>query len=34
MLIDKEGCEMGAIAGAANWDSPDALALIGALKGG
>jgi hypothetical protein len=34
MLIDKDGCELGVVAGAANWDSPDALSLIGALKGG
>ena len=34
MLIDRDGCEMGVVAGAANWDSPDALSLIGALKGG
>ncbi len=34
MLIDRDGCEMGVVAGAANWDSPDALLLIGALKGG
>ena len=34
MLIDRDGCEIGVVAGAANWDSADALSLIGALKGG
>jgi thiol-disulfide isomerase/thioredoxin len=34
MLIDREGCEIGVVAGAANWDSTDALSLIDALKGG
>jgi thiol-disulfide isomerase/thioredoxin len=34
MLIDKDGCELGVVAGAANWDSAEALSLIGALKGG
>jgi thiol-disulfide isomerase/thioredoxin len=34
MLIDKDGCEIGAAAGAIKWDSADAEALIGALKGG
>ena len=34
MLIDKEGCEIGVVAGAANWDLADALSLIDALKGG
>ena len=34
MLIDKDGCEIGAAEGAVNWDSAEALALIGALKGG
>jgi len=33
MLIDKDGCEIGAAAGAVKWDSVDAEALIGALKG-
>ena len=33
MLIDKDGCEIGAAAGAVKWDSADAEALIGALKG-
>ncbi len=34
MLIDRDGCEIGAAAGAVKWDSADAQALIGALKGG
>ena len=34
MLIDKEGCEIGAAAGAVKWDSADAEALVSALKGG
>ncbi len=34
MLIDKDGCEIGAAAGAVRWDSADAEALVGALKGG
>ena len=34
MLIDKDGCEVGAAAGAVKWDSADAEALVGALKGG
>ena len=34
MLIDRVGCEIGVVAGAANWDSADALSLIDALKGG
>jgi thiol-disulfide isomerase/thioredoxin len=34
MLIDKDGCEIGAAAGAVKWDSADAEALVGALKGG
>jgi len=34
MLIDQDGCEVGAIAGAVNWDSVDAQALIGALRKG
>jgi thiol-disulfide isomerase/thioredoxin len=32
LLIDENGCEIGAAAGAVNWDSADARALIGALK--
>jgi len=34
MLIDKNGCEIGSAAGAVEWDSADAKALIGALKSG
>ena len=33
MLIDRDGCEIGAAAGAVKWDSAEAEALIGALKG-
>ena len=28
LLIDREGHEIGRLVGPANWDSPDALALI------
>jgi thiol-disulfide isomerase/thioredoxin len=34
VLIDKEGCELGVVAGAVKWDSPDALKVVEALKGG
>ena len=34
LLIDKDGCEVGAVTGPLKWDSADAAALIGALKGG
>ena len=34
LLIDREGCEVAAAAGAVKWDSSDAQALIAALKGG
>ena len=34
LLIDKAGCELGVVAGAVKWDSPDALKLVEALKGG
>jgi thiol-disulfide isomerase/thioredoxin len=34
LMIDQDGCEVAAVAGAVKWDSPDATALIGALKGG
>ncbi|MGD0763463.1 MAG: TlpA disulfide reductase family protein [Roseiarcus sp.] len=34
LLIDAAGCELGAVAGAVKWDSPDALKLVEALKGG
>jgi len=33
LLIDKDGCEVGVIAGPANWDSDDAQKLVAALKG-
>ena len=34
LLIDKNGCEVGVVAGAVKWDSADALAVVRALKGG
>jgi thiol-disulfide isomerase/thioredoxin len=34
LIIDKEGCEIGVVEGGAKWDSAEAKALIGALKGG
>ena len=34
LLIDRNGCEVAAVAGALKWDSADAQALIAALKGG
>jgi thiol-disulfide isomerase/thioredoxin len=34
LLIDAQGCEIGAVAGPANWTSPDALAAVKALQGG
>ena len=34
LLIDRDGCEIGVAEGAVKWDSADATALIGALKGG
>ena len=34
LIIDKEGCEIGVAAGPMKWDSAEAAALIGALKGG
>ncbi len=33
LLIDKEGCELGTIAGPVNWDSDDAAKAVEALKG-
>lgn len=33
ILIGKDGCEIGTLAGAAAWDSPDAQALIRRLQG-
>ena len=32
LIVDRHGCELGRMAGPAEWASPDALALIGALK--
>jgi thiol-disulfide isomerase/thioredoxin len=34
LVIDKNGCEVGAVEGGAKWDSAEAQALVGALKGG
>lgn len=33
ILVDGEGCELGALAGPAQWDSEEALALLKAAKG-
>ena len=33
LLIDRNGCEIGRMAGPAEWASPDGLAMIRALKG-
>ena len=33
ILIDKDGCEIGSLAGAAAWDSQDALKLLAPLRG-
>ena len=33
VLIDKQGCELGTVSGAVNWDSEDALKLVARLKG-
>ncbi|HET6376321.1 MAG TPA: TlpA disulfide reductase family protein [Methylocella sp.] len=33
ILIGKDGCEIGTMAGPARWDSPDALALLKAAQG-
>jgi thiol-disulfide isomerase/thioredoxin len=33
LLIDKDGCEIGVMAGPASWDSPDAEAALSALLG-
>lgn len=32
LLIDKKGCELGVLQGPAEWDSPDGLAVVEALK--
>lgn len=34
VLVDGQGCEIGNIAGPAEWDSPDALKLLTAASGG
>ncbi|MGD1035873.1 MAG: TlpA disulfide reductase family protein [Roseiarcus sp.] len=34
LLIDKDGCELGVVAGPVNWDSDDAAKAVEALKGG
>ncbi len=34
LVIDKHGCEVGAVEGGVKWDSAQAQALVGALKGG
>ena len=34
LLIDKDGCELGVVAGPVDWDAADARAAIKALKGG
>ena len=34
LVIDKNGCEVGAVQGGVKWDSAQAQALVGALKGG
>ena len=33
LLIDREGCELGVVAGPINWDAPDAEAMVKVLKG-
>ncbi|HXT08486.1 MAG TPA: TlpA disulfide reductase family protein [Roseiarcus sp.] len=34
LLIDADGCEIGVVAGPANWASPEALAAVKVLQGG
>ncbi len=34
LIVDKDGCEIGAVEGAVKWDSAEAEALVGTLKGG
>ena len=34
LVIDKDGCEIGAVEGGAKWDSAEAKALVETLKGG
>jgi thiol-disulfide isomerase/thioredoxin len=33
LLIGKDGCELGVVAGPAKWDSEDAIRMVAALKG-
>ena len=33
ILIDSNGCELGQLAGAAAWDSPEAVRLLAVLRG-
>ena len=33
-MIDKDGCELGVVAGPVDWDAADAAKAIKALKGG
>jgi thiol-disulfide isomerase/thioredoxin len=34
LIVDKDGCEIGAVEGGAKWDSAEAQALVETLKGG
>ena len=34
LIVDRDGCEIGAVEGGVKWDSAEAQALVGALKGG
>ncbi len=34
LIIDKQGCQLGVVAGGAKWDSADALAAVKVLSGG
>jgi thiol-disulfide isomerase/thioredoxin len=34
LIVDKDGCEIAAVEGAVKWDSAEAEALVGVLKGG
>jgi len=34
LMIDKQGCELGVVAGPVDWDAPDSRAAIKALAGG
>ena len=34
LVIDKDGCEIGAVEGGAKWESAEAQALVETLKGG